>query len=246
MEKEDEKWFKNWFDTKYYHLLYSNRNQEEARLFIEKLIDELKPQKEAKILDIACGKGRHAMQLSTFGYDVTGIDLSEQSIDYAKNFEKENLHFHVHDMREVFKENSFDICLNLFTSFGYFLKKDENQKAIMAMAENLKKNGTLVLDYLNVEKALQSIPDQNNKQVKGIDFHIEKKEWNNFIRKTIKFDVEGEQREYHEYVKIITKTDFYNYFENAGLKVKQIYGDYQLKPFDEKTSERLIFLAEKI
>src|SRR5690606_7324318 len=111
-----------------------------------------------------------------------------------------------------------------FTSFGYFLKKDENQKAIMAMSSNLKKNGTLVLDYLNVEKALQSIPDKDIKQVKGIDFHIEKKEWNNFIRKTIKFDVEGDQREYHEYVKIITKRDFYNYFENAGLIVKEVYG----------------------
>lgn len=246
MEKEDEKWFKNWFDTKYYHLLYSNRDQEEARLFIEKLVVELRLGKQAKILDVACGKGRHSMQLSSFGYDITGIDLSEQSIQYAKDFERPNLHFYVHDMREVFKKNTFDLCLNLFTSFGYFLKKDENQKAITAMSGNLKRKGLLLLDYLNVQKALRTIPAQNIINKRGIEFHIEKREWKNFIRKTIRFDVDGEQREYHEYVKIITKDDFYGYFDNAGLEVKEVFGNYQLEAFDEKASERLIFLAEKL
>lgn len=114
------------------------------------------------------------------------------------------------------------------------------------MAANLKTGGLLVLDYLNVQKALQSIPDQNVKNVERIDFYIEKKEWNDFIRKTIKFAVEGKEREYHEYVKIITKQDFYDYFEEAGLKVNQIYGNYELEPFEEKTSERLIFVAERL
>ena len=245
MEKEDEKWFKNWFDTKYYHLLYSDRNDHEAQAFMQNLINILKPAADSRILDVACGKGRHSRHLSSFGFDVWGIDLSQESIEFAKQFEKPNLHFDVHDMREVFMQDSFDICLNLFTSFGYFLKKDENQQAISAMAGNLKKSGILVLDYLNVEKALQNIPNQEIKTVEGLDFHIEKKEWNNFIRKTIKFEVAGDMREYHEYVKMISKDDFYRYFGEAGLEVKNIYGNYELQSFDEKTSERLIFVAEK-
>ena len=64
---------------------------------------------------MACGKGRHAIYLNQKGYDVTGIDLSPQSIAIAKESENEKLHFAVHDMREVFQANTFDFVLNLFT-----------------------------------------------------------------------------------------------------------------------------------
>ena len=116
-------WFSEWFDSRYYHILYKNRDQQEAERFLKNLSKLELFKKNSKIIDIACGKGRHSLFLSELGYDVTGVDLSKNSIKHAKQFEKENLKFDVADMRETYKNNSFDISLNLFTSFGYFNNK---------------------------------------------------------------------------------------------------------------------------
>ena len=92
-------WFKDWFNSHYYHLLYQHRDEEEANRFIHTLINYLQPQKGSKMVDIACGKGRHSKALADMGFDVTGIDLSLASIEFAKQDENEHLHFYQHDMR---------------------------------------------------------------------------------------------------------------------------------------------------
>ena len=82
---QNKEWFKTWFDTKYYHVLYQNRNDDEAELFMKNLLSFIELKKNSKILDMPCGKGRHAIFLNKLGYDVVGADLSENSIEYAKN-----------------------------------------------------------------------------------------------------------------------------------------------------------------
>ena len=84
-------WFKEWFNTTYYHQLYFKRDDKEAADFIDKLITHLKPAHGSLMLDVACGKGRHSIQLSGKGFDVTGIDLSEDSIMEALKNENEEL-----------------------------------------------------------------------------------------------------------------------------------------------------------
>ena len=112
-------WFEEWFDSPYYHLLYCNRSAEEAESFIKKLTQKLDLRKGAKVLDVACGKGRHSRTLASLGYDVTGIDLSANSIAFAKNFENAHLKFEVFDMRKTYAAQKFDYVFNLFSSFGY-------------------------------------------------------------------------------------------------------------------------------
>ena len=68
-------WFKEWFDTSYYHKLYEHRNEEEAESFITLLSDHLKLSKGSLILDLPCGRGRHAIFLEQLGYQVIGADL---------------------------------------------------------------------------------------------------------------------------------------------------------------------------
>ena len=91
-------WFTNWFDSKYYHILYKNRDINEAKFFIENLITKL-DLKDKKILDLACGKGRHARLFNELGFNVVGIDLSLNSINEAKIFENKTLKFFQLDMR---------------------------------------------------------------------------------------------------------------------------------------------------
>jgi len=120
MQKEDTSWFASWFDSPYYHVLYKDRDDSEAADFMDRLTQYLHLHPSSKILDLACGKGRHSRYLSSLGYDVTGVDLSTQSITFAKKFEKENLKFAVHDMCLPYKNAAFNTVFNLFTSFCYF------------------------------------------------------------------------------------------------------------------------------
>ena len=104
-----------------YHILYKDRDNKEAKKFISKLTEKLNLKKNAKILDAACGKGRHSIEIEKLGYKVTGIDLSKNSIKHAKQFENLNLKFKIHDI-SIPLGIKFNAVFNLFTSFGYFEK----------------------------------------------------------------------------------------------------------------------------
>lgn len=238
-------WYANWFDTPFYHILYKNRDYTEAELFMNNLITQLNPTKENQILDLACGKGRHAIFLAEKGYNVTGIDLSKQSIEHAKQFEKENLHFEVHDMRQTYKTEAFDFVLNLFTSFGYFSDEEDNQKAIDAMCNNLKPKGTLVIDFMNTYKVATNLKEKEVKQIDGIEFRISRKIEGKIIVKTIEFTHEKQKYQFEERVMGLTLNDFEKYFKKAGLKLVETFGNYQLDYYSKNTSDRLILVAKK-
>jgi len=89
MDKE-ENWFSDWFNTKYYHILYQNRNDKEAEVFISNIIDFLAIEKNSLVLDAACGAGRHSRMVNNLGYSVIGMDLSAESIKTAKEFENDS------------------------------------------------------------------------------------------------------------------------------------------------------------
>ncbi|MBK8350480.1 MAG: class I SAM-dependent methyltransferase [Saprospirales bacterium] len=128
MQEEKKQWFELWFDSPLYHILYKHRNQDEANHFIDNVIKKLEID-YGKILDLACGKGRHAYYLAQKGFDTIGVDLSPESIQYANTMYKlDNLEFYVHDMRLPFRINYFDYIFNIFTSIGYFNDLKENEK----------------------------------------------------------------------------------------------------------------------
>src|SRR5262245_10785989 len=113
-------WFVSWFDSTYYHKLYSYRDAAEAAGFIDALIGRLLPAGGSVALDLGCGTGRHSRYLASKGFRVTGLDLAGGSIRQAKRSEHPGLHFFQHDMRAPFGTNAMDYVFNFFTSFGYF------------------------------------------------------------------------------------------------------------------------------
>ena len=238
-------WFTHWFDSPYYHILYKNRDEEEAEFFIDNLIAKLQLKKGNKLIDIACGKGRHATYFNKKGMDVVGIDLSENSIAVAKKMENSNLQFSVHDMREVFQENHFDIATNLFTSFGYFEDTEDEQKAINAMTKNLILGGILVIDFLNTKKAIANLVEQEKKDIDGIIFHISKKFDGKHIIKNIAFSDKGKDYCFQEKVKALSLAEFSVFIDAAGLKIIDIFGNYNLEDFDATSSDRLILICKK-
>ncbi|MDD3003854.1 class I SAM-dependent methyltransferase [Flavobacterium sp.] len=236
-----ESWFSSWFDTPYYHILYKDRDQKEAQLFMDNIIHYLNLPEEAKILDLACGKGRHSIYLNQMGFDVTGVDLSENSIAEAQQFANEKLHFVVHDMREKCNEK-YDAILNLFTSFGYFENEEDNFKTLKAIHESLTEYGFAVIDFMNVHHVIDNLVPSELKTVEGIDFHIKRKVENGFILKEIDFEDQGQKYHFTEKVRALTLEDFQQMMDEAGIYLLDTFGDYKLKKFYKKESERLIML----
>jgi SAM-dependent methyltransferase len=237
-------WFVEWFNTPFYHLLYKNRNYEEAQKLITNLDNFFEFSASQSILDLACGKGRHSIFLNSKGYNVTGVDLSENNVNEANLSANSSLHFFAHDMREVFRSNGFDVVLNLFTSFGYFDDDNDNQRVIDAVAEDLKSGGLFVIDYMNGEKAIRELTDYQ-KTVDNITFHISKSVIDGFIIKNIDFEADGISYHFQEKVKVLKLEDFVRYFKKANLQIEQQWGNYDLLPFSEENSDRLIISARK-
>lgn len=236
-------WFVSWFDSPYYHLLYQHRNDDEAEFFMNNLTSFLAIPKGAEILDIPCGKGRHALYLSTLGYKVTGLDLSVNSIEFAKNYENEQLVFNVQDIRNPLPKK-YDAVFNLFTSFGYFDTDEDDLKVLTNFKNGLKTNGFAVIDFINIDKAIKNLLAEEIKIIDGIQFHISKKLENGFIVKNIEIDDHGQKHHFFEKIKCIDFDKINNYLDTVGFKLNHTFGNYNLEAFNVKTSDRLILVVQ--
>ncbi|MDC1069276.1 class I SAM-dependent methyltransferase [Flavobacteriales bacterium] len=240
-------WYANWFNSHYYHILYNNRDEKEAEFFIDNLIKRLNLVTPSKLIDIACGKGRHATYFNTKGFDVTGVDLSQNSIEHAirQSIKKKNLSFKVHDMRELYKANHFDVATNLFTSFGYFEDETDEQKAINSISQSLKANGLLIIDFMNVNKVVDNLVVKEQKIIQSITFNIKRKVEDHYIIKDIEILDSNKKYEFQEKVKALNLDRFTTFVNEAGLKIIDIFGNYSLDRFDTKKSNRLILICKK-
>ncbi|MEJ7769366.1 MAG: class I SAM-dependent methyltransferase [Chitinophagaceae bacterium] len=241
-------WFKDWFNSLYYHQLYFQRDDREAATFINQLITYLSLPADSFVLDVACGRGRHSKVMSASGFDVTGIDLSADSITEAKKIENEHLHFFLHDIRLPFWINYFHYAFNFFTSFGYFRTEREHYNAIRTVSNSLKPGGLLVLDYLNVHYAEDHLVHKTDTEVNGVNFHVTK--WfdeTHFYKKIL---VEDEQLQepliFHEKIAKFSLGDFNDMFSFHHLQIQEVFGDYNFAGYDVKKSPQLIMIAKKI
>ncbi len=246
MPKKEQmaEWFASWFDTPYYHTLYKDRDHTEAKAFIRQLFASLTLPANASVVDLACGKGRHAVFINSLGYDTTGVDLSEDSIQSAKKHENDRLDFFVHDMRNPLPNKSFDLVVNLFTSFGYFEHTDENIKVLNAIRSYLKDDGLLVIDFLNADNVIENLVPKEIKEIEGITFNIHKKLADDQIIKNITFEDNGEHFAFQEKVQALRLSDFQQMLEETNFEIKAVYGNYNLEPLDA-SSDRLIIIAKK-
>ena len=238
-------WFKNWFDSVYYHKLYSNRDEKEAAAFIDNLTALLPA--SASIIDVGCGTGRHSKHLAEKGFIVTGIDLSTYSLQLARRYKNDNLQFYRHDMRLPFGTNKFDVVLNLFTSFGYFETRQENMQVVKNMHNTLKPGGTLVIDYLNMHYTQQHLVCREQKEIDGIIYDIHRWTDEQFFYKNITV-THASLAEPLAYTEKVSKFGL-EYFEvmlaQYNLEITSVYGDYGLSDFNEDESKRLIIVATK-
>ena len=243
MSKNNNNSYKSWFDTPYYHILYKNRDYKEAEMFTRELMKFIKLPLNSKVLDLACGMGRHSINLNKMGYNVTGVDLSVKNIKNASKYESENLKFKIHDMRKPLGQK-FDLVVNLFTSFGYFDDFKDNLKTLDSIKSSLKKNGLAVIDFLNIKYLKNNLIHKNTEEIDGIKFHLNRSIKNGFLTKKISFKHELNEYNFEEKVRSLDLIDFKSMFKQSNIEILHIFGDYKLTSFDENNSKRLIFILK--
>ncbi|MEC5393907.1 class I SAM-dependent DNA methyltransferase [Bergeyella sp. RCAD1439] len=239
-------WFKEWFNTPYYHQLYRHRDYAEAEGFIRALVNALELPPQAQVIDLACGKGRHSVFLNGMGYRVLGLDLSEESIAHNRQWTSESLKFRVHDMRcPITEVAEVDAVFNLFTSFGFFDDPKDDFLVFDSVAGVLSAGGVFVLDFLNERHVRNTLVAESEVCVDGIVFRIHRKLEGNEVVKDIRFEDQGRSHHYFEKVKLHTLEEIHALAEKVGLVNEKIYGDYALNPFELEKSPRCINVFRK-
>ncbi|WP_224489966.1 class I SAM-dependent methyltransferase [Robertkochia flava] len=241
MNKEIANWYTDWFDTDFYHILYRERNRREAELFMQNLTTYLNLPEKASVLDVGCGRGRHAVMLRDMGYRVKGIDICENNINYARKFESDALSFHIHDMRAPYP-GSYDAIVNLFTSFGFFDDDTDHLRTLEMMKRGLNANGLGVIDFMNVTQVKDRLIPESKTEMEGITFHIKRYEEDGYIYKDIRFEHENTPYFFTERVKALSLADFEDLFERAGIYLLDIFGDYKLNKYHPTSSDRLVMI----
>lgn len=221
-------WFEQWFGEEY-HALYPHRDEDDARRAIA-LIQRIAPwQSGDRVLDLACGPGRHAAELERLGAHVVGFDLSRAMLRRAR--ERSRAALVRGDMRALpFRAGSFQLAVNLFTSFGYFLDDGEHGLVVAQVAAALAPGGSFVLDYLNAEQIRRALETESDRHEPSHDVRITRRIGadGRFVIKEIELRDAG--RTFQERVRLYSPEELAALFREAGLRVAGRFGDYDGGP----------------
>ncbi|MDP2365620.1 MAG: class I SAM-dependent methyltransferase [Ignavibacteria bacterium] len=241
-------WFKDWFNTQEYISVYQHRNESDAEEHIKLILENVKISSKANILDMACGAGRHAILLARKNYNVTAVDLSDNLLSIAKQrADKENLSINfVHsDIRRFNPTDTFDLILNLFTSFGYF-ETDEDNFSVLKKAYNLLTyEGYFVLDFFNSEFLTQNLIEYSEEVLEDAEIHLYRKIKDKRVNKKIVITKNGKLSQFEESVRMFTKDELENAITKIGFDIYKTFGDFLGNKFDNINSQRLIIFCKK-
>lgn len=246
-------WFAEWFNHPLYLKVYSHRDSEEAARCIGTILFftglYLQKQSSVSVLDIACGAGRHAIELAKRGYCVTGNDLSSYLLEEARNESTKcevSLQLTCRDMRHIDSVSQFDLVVQLFTSFGYFEAPDDDIRVLQNVYHALKSGGWYVLDLINPEHLAKHIVTESDRKAEDLSVHEKRVLAGRNITKTISItSPDHETFSFTESVRLYSKDEILLLLGKCGFSVSGIAGNYSGEPFDSEESPRMMIFSRK-
>ncbi|MCX7625294.1 MAG: class I SAM-dependent methyltransferase [Candidatus Sumerlaeaceae bacterium] len=244
---------KHWFTHAFDHIylqLYAHRSEDEAQQTVAWLVEELGLQPGMLVLDAPCGAGRHCRALRTYGLEVVGIDLSESLLHTAQTVSANHgILWSRGDLRYLpFRPASFDVVVNIFSSFGYFFEDAENEAVVAEFSAVLKPHGVFVLDFMNASHVRKTlVPFSKRKteegwellewrQIQGCPPRVEKK--------TLVRLPDGTERHIIESVRLYEPDELVHLVGRHSFRDLRLFGDYQGSPY-MKASPRCIIIGRK-
>ena len=254
--------------------LYS---KEMAEWYDEMYCDEETTQKQIKflnkifkkhniksVLDIACGTGRHALELKKLGYDVAGLDLEPGMIAYAKKLAKsENLKidFRVQDMRNIKLNKKFDAAIIFFTAFAYMDSNDDVINALKSVNKHLKKNGILIIetffgwpkvvsgkfktnvvDKMKKDNMTYEVTDENSLDTTNNYVYAKR----THIRKIGSKKLKTLKDKRPTKLRLYFPNELDLFFRLSGFKTIDFFGDVDGHKLSENHNNRLVSIAKKV
>lgn len=250
MSQKQNNWHRRFF-TNFYLPYLHKENITEIQKEINFICNILQLPKKAKILDLACGLGRHAIELAKCGFKVTGLDFNKQFLETARKKAKKGglvVKFIQSDMRSLPFQNEFDAVICMYTSFGYFNKKD-NTKVLRNIARSLKKGGLLLLDLPSKEWVLNKLPRKTWQKIRN-EYILEERSFDKkrgFFKDEITvLSPNAKPKDVCTFLYLYDPKEIKSKLNKQGLKVFRIFGDYDKKvSFDPSKFPRMIILAKK-
>lgn len=241
-------WFEEWFNTEEYLAVYRHRNEEDAVNLYKLITKNILLEQGSKVLDLACGAGRHSILFAENGFNVTSVDISDNLLNVARKTASErglNINFIKSDFRKLNLNEKFHLIINLFTSFGYFESDDENEMVIKLVSNHLVNNGYFVIDFFNVVYLRNNLIPVSYDKIEGNIVKQERVFEGNRIVKKIMINKKAGKKLHYESVRIYCKDELAALLLNNGLEIQKIFGDYLGNEFDEVKSQRIIIIAKK-
>ncbi len=248
--KRSKPWFEEVFDEDYLRTLPFMRPDQTLRE-VEFISDALRIGAGAEILDIACGYGRHAIELVQRGYNVTGLDLSLPLLIRAADEAQRralSVNFVHADMREMAFEKQFDGAYSMLTSFGYF-DEDTNLRVAERIGRALKPGARFLLDVVNRDYVVSDLPVRVWWEGTGcvvleeVDFNFHTSRI--VTHRSIVFE-DGRQLEQEISVRAYSLHEIGRLLRQAGFRVMDVSGGLNTRgQFFGNVSRSLLVVAEK-
>ena len=242
MTEPDVEWFESWFGEDYV-ALYPHRNEAEAERAVALIADALGDRPVRAVLDLACGSGRHARYLGRRWW-TSGVDLSEVLLRIAQRNGTPAKLVRA-DIRALpYRNDSFDLIVNLFTSFGYFATDEEHEVVVRDLWRVIRTGGTFVLDFLNDRVVRDRLVPRDETLIRGrtVEQRREITADGRFVVKHI--DIKDEGHEFIERVRLFSTEELVAMLERAGFRIERSYGDYDGAPLGNE-SPRVILFARR-
>ncbi|MBK7383725.1 MAG: class I SAM-dependent methyltransferase [Flavobacteriales bacterium] len=237
-------WFKHWFGTRYYALLYGHRDADDANIWVDAIMTRWELPINSRVLDLGCGRGRHARRFMHHGMRVTGIDISEKSIAEAQELEPKG-DFRVHDMRVPVESGTFDAACCLFTSLGYFESDEDDQRVFDAVSAALRPGGLFVLDFMNPKAVLRDLVIEESLRRENVAFEIRRAVEEGVLVKRISVSEGGSTEQFEERVRLLHPDELERMARAAGLELLDRTEGPVMSPFLPDHSRRFVLWARK-
>jgi len=230
-------WFEEWFGEDYLRL-YPHRNDADAERAVALISRTVGLRPGWRVLDVACGPGRHARAFRRAGACCFGLDLSATLLRIAR--EVTDAPLIRADMRRLpVRPGSMDLTVNLFTSFGYFEQDAEHRTALQEMVSTVRQGGWFVIDFLNPAAVRRQLVPQETVQLDGQSVRVTRSVSadGRYVCKRIQGP---KDRQYIERVRLFEPDEISGMLESSGLRIQRRFGDYDASPLSAESPRTFI------
>ena len=247
---ENQSWYnQDDFWTTFESLLFNQKRLADSALQVDQIIKLLQIEQGEKILDLCCGIGRHSLEFARRGFDVTGVDRTTFYLDKAQNQSKAedlNIEFVNEDMRNFCRAGAFDAVINMFTSFGYFEKVEDDRRVVENVYRSLKSGGKFLIEIMGKELITRDFRERDWNEINGFIILEERRLLNNWEKIENRWIIlkDNQQIEYKFVLRLYSAKELTSLLTQCGFSDIEVYGSLAGIDYDHN-AKRLVVLARK-